>query len=208
METAQSLKEGRVVVVAGVQVVPYGGGQSRTGSATRPGTGHEPQPYTTIGSPDNERQYYRQEPSPTNTDPFTESQQPMHHEAGKGSLATGTYMPAGVTPTTSGASTVVPAQRPHSASNGAMGSSRGPTTSTAGPVSAQDTQRFYQHGPGDTFLHSPQSSSHGPTAAANAMPPTHREDVRSEASYVDTISEGDTESVSYTHLTLPTKRIV
>ena len=194
LETGQSLKEGRVVVVAGVQVVPYGGGPSRTGSATRPGTGHDPQPYA-VGSPADERKYYRQEASPTNTDPFTESQQPLHHEPGKSSLASGTYMPAGGAATAGAGSATGSHQRPPPAVTGSVASPRGGQAASAGLRSPQESERFYQHGPGETFLHSPQPSSHAPTAAAGAAPPAQREDVRSEVSYVDTISEGETEYV-------------
>lgn len=204
IETADSLKSGRVTIVSGVQVVPYFGGPSRTGSASqRPGTGGGPQQYGSaaaassagrggVQSPGDEEAYYRERPSPTDTDPFTDTsrqpQMPLHQEPDPASLAAGTYKP------TTSASTSQPqysGQRPTAASS----SQRGPQTSQAMPSSAQEAQRFYQQAPGETFLHSPQSSSQGPLAAGAtaSMPPAHREDVRSEGSYVDTISEGDTE---------------
>jgi hypothetical protein len=87
LDLAESLKAGRITVVSGVQVVPYFGGPSRTGSA-RPTTSEGMQyggiPGATAGgaadlqSP-GEDDYYRDEHSPTNTDPFTESK-PMHYE--------------------------------------------------------------------------------------------------------------------------------
>lgn len=206
--TGDSLKRGEVTIVAGVQVVPYFGGPSRsgTGASQRPGTREGQQQYGSgaatssagaagLASPGDEREYYREEPSPTNTDPFTEQQQPsLHHEPDKPSLSAGTYRPypAGSTPTTSGVSqqTVMPAagQRQQPSSTG-----RTPATSAPMPTDPQDAGRFYQHAPSETFLHSPQSSSQGPLAAVGTAPPTQREDVRSEASYVDTLSEGDTE---------------
>lgn len=88
LDLAESLKAGRITVVSGVQVVPYFGGPSRTGSA-RPATSEGNMPYggtsgaTAAGaaglqSP-GEEDYYQEEHSPTNTDPFTESK-PMHYD--------------------------------------------------------------------------------------------------------------------------------
>ncbi|KAK5164334.1 uncharacterized protein LTR77_010030 [Saxophila tyrrhenica] len=183
LETAQSLKDGRITVVHGVQVVPYFGGPSRTGSASqRPQTRDGPQYGNTgmasgpaaagLTSPGDEREYYQQDASPTNTDPFTE-QKPLHHEPGQQSFNAGTYYPTGGSPS----------QRPPPASAGSLTpSARAP----AGGMTDQEAQRFYQHPPGETFLHSAQSSSHG-------APPQAREDIRSQGSYVDTLSEGDTE---------------
>ena len=173
-QQANNLKAGRIVTVGGVQVVPYYSGPSRSDSAHRPPTSQgypPPQPgpgAAGLASPGDEREYYR-EPSPTNTDPFTEQQQeqPLRHEPDKPSLAAGTYRPAGGAPQQ---------QR-----------------------SREEADRFYTHGGSENFLHSPQSSQQG---IGQQMPPSqtppniqinNREDVRSEASYVDTLSEGDTE---------------
>ena len=218
LETAQSLKDGRITLVHGVQVVPYFGGPSRSGSAgQRPGTREGQPQYSSTGmasaagaaglqSPGDEREYYQQgeEGSPTNTDPFMESGasvMPLQNEPGKQSLAAGTYQPyqmGGTPTTTSTAQTVIPlaGQRPGPASAGSLGpSSRATPGSASVPVTTQEAQRFYQHGPQETFLHSPQSSSQAVSAGAatGQAPPINREEVRSEVSYVDTISEGDTE---------------
>ena len=149
LETAQSLKDGRITLVHGVQVVPYTGGPSRSVSGSqRPGTRDGPPQYGSTGmasaagaaglqSPGDEREYYQQEASPTNTDPFMESGAqgpPLHHEPGKKSLAAGTYQPYDMrgTPTTSStAQTVVPlsGQRPAPASAGSLGPPRGTSAS-------------------------------------------------------------------------------
>ena len=187
---AESLKAGRPTLVSGMTVVPYYSGPSRsgTGGSQRPGTREGPQHYPPsagpgaagLASPGDERDYYREEPSPTNTDPFTEQQQhpPLHHESDKPSLAAGTYRSAGRSP--------IPDEVDQQ-------NATTPRARQAVPISAEEAQHFYQHAPAETFLHSPQSSSHGPIAATSQAPPERREDVRSEVSYVDTLSEGDTE---------------
>ena len=210
LETAQSLKDGRITLVHGVQVVPYFGGPSRSVSGSqRPGTREGPPQYGSTGiasaagaaglqSPGDEREYYQQEGSPTNTDPFMESGPqvlPLHHEPGKQSLAAGTYQPYDMrgTPTTpSTAQTAIPlsGQRPAPASAGSLGPTRGTSSGNTVPVTTQDAHLFYQHAPQQTFLHSPQSSSQAVAGQTASVP---REEVRSEASYVDTISEGGTE---------------
>lgn len=218
LETAQGLKEGRVAVVGGVQVVPYFGGPSRTGSSVRPGT-REGQQYSSgsgagmasaagaagLQSPGDEREYYNQEGSPTNTDPFTESGpsqvQPLHNEP-KSSLAAGTYQPPypGQPTSASTAQSSIPmpltGQRPAPASQGSLGPARAAPSNTV-PVTAQEAQRFYQHAPQETFLHSPPGSSSSQQAIAAARTasartgaaPVNRQDVRSEGSYVE--SEGE-----------------
>ena len=199
LETAQSLKDGRVTLVGGVQVVPYFGGPSRTGSSQRPGTRDGQPQYGSTGmasaagaaglqSPGDEREYYPQEGSPTNTDPFMESTpqvKPLYHDSGQQSLAAGTYQPS--------ASSSSAQQRAAAASSAQP---RVPPPGGSIPVTTQEAQRFYQHAPQQTFLHSPQSSTQGiPTAAgaAQSAPPVNREEVRSEGSYVDTMSEGEPE---------------
>nr|POE48360.1 hypothetical protein CFP56_74971 [Quercus suber] len=108
LETAQSLKDGRITIVAGVQVVPYFGGPSRSGSANqRPATRDGQQYYASAApasaaaaagmqTPGDESAYYR-EVSPTDTDPFTETarhRQPMVlNEPGKPTVSTGTHKP-------------------------------------------------------------------------------------------------------------------
>ncbi|KAM0718091.1 hypothetical protein Q7P37_006423 [Cladosporium fusiforme] len=194
LDLAESLKAGRVTVVSGVQVVPYFGGPSRTGSANqqRPST-REGMPYggtaasgvaaAGMQSPGAEM-YYREQHSPTNTDPFTESK-PMHHEPDVSSLAAGTYQPYplssphdGTTSAQSGASaqTAIPmaGQRPGSA--GQLGGPRHHM-----PIVSSDGQ-FYQHQPQDTYLHSPQPPSSGPGGP---------QDFPHELTYVT--SEGGTE---------------
>ena len=56
----------------------------------------------------------------------------------------------------------------------------------------QAPEQFYQQGQSETFLHFPRSSSPLPSTAP-PPPRITREDVRSEGSAVDTLSEGDTE---------------
>lgn len=194
---AENLKAGRMITISGVSVVPYYGGPSRsgTGGSQRPMTSegqypvqqHQqyqqvPQPPGSGAAggetPGDEQEYYREEPSPTNTDPFTEQSQqaqqpPLHHEADRSSFTGGTYRPGGNASIAAGAAshpTAMPESSQRAHGSGQAGS--------------------YQYGGTETFLQSPQSSSHG---AARQAPPAPREDLQSEASYVDTISEGDTE---------------
>ncbi|TKA74686.1 hypothetical protein B0A55_04710 [Friedmanniomyces simplex] len=192
LDIAEALKSGRVALVAGVQVMPYNAYPSRTGSASqRPTTRDGQLQYGSVAgassagaaglaSPGDDAEYYRERPSSTNTDPFTEQQQPppMDHDSDKPSLAAGTYRPYPV------------GEDPRMAQPSAA-AAMGVQPPTA---SSPETQRFYQHGPAETFLHSPPGSSSGggPVAPAQAAPP-RREDVLSEASYVDTLSEDDTE---------------
>ena len=209
METAQSLKDGRVTLVHGVQVVPYFGGPSRSVSAgQRPSTRDGQPPYGSTGmasaagaaglqSPGDEREYYQEENSPTNTDPFMESgTQAAQYPSDKPSGSFPSYAMSGTPTTTSTAQTAIPlaGQRPGPSSASPLAASRSPAGrgQAAGlPVTTQDAQRFYQHAPQETFLHSPQSSSQA-VASAQA-PAVPREEVRSEASYVDTISENGQE---------------
>lgn len=221
LDTAQSLKEGRVTLVSGVQVVPYfGGPASRSGTAsqgqrpvTRDGQGYGGSGFGGVQSPRDEQQYYREGPSPTNTDPFTDSgrqQPPLHHEGGAQSLATGTYQPYPMgTPASQGAA--APAASAHAPSGFPQDTSQSGQQATPQQQQQQrggqqqpsltsaEAQRFYQHAGPTTSLHSGSSSQGGgPAVGTAAHPhPVPREDVRSEgrseASYVDTLSEGDTE---------------
>ena len=189
LEVAQSLKDGRVTLVHGVQVVPYMGGPSRSGSASQRPVTRDGQGYygSTAGfaSPGDEADYYYQqgeEASPTNTDPFMESNRDapsQNPEYGTQPLPSGTYQrpyQVGGTPTTSStAQTTIPA------------TSQPPTR-----VTTQEAQRFYQHAPHEAFLHSPPPSSQ-PIGGGGQSAPTTRQDVQSEISYADTMSEGGTE---------------
>ncbi|EMC97786.1 hypothetical protein BAUCODRAFT_146406 [Baudoinia panamericana UAMH 10762] len=211
LDTAEALKNGRIAVVSGVQVVPYYREPSRTGSASqRPGTREGVPQYggsaagassagagaaglASLGDDDEQYGEYGR-PSPTNTDPFTEHQrQPLHHEPDVASLATGTYRPypAGTDAGMAQKAAAAAAQRYAPPSTGSHGDGRSQPASTA----AQPSQQFYQHAPQETFLHSAPSSSAGGTVPAGHSAPTRREDLRSEPSYVDTLSEGDTEYV-------------
>ncbi|KAI5364731.1 hypothetical protein Slin15195_G042690 [Septoria linicola] len=185
LDTAQSLKEGRLTVVSGVQVVPYFPAHSRTGSASqgqRPVTRDGPQPgYASTGfsagaaglaTPgDDERQYYREEgPSPTNTDPFTDSgrqQQPLHHEPGQPSLAQGTYYPQGSASGSQAGGSVPTAFQPSQAREGAAPAVTSP-------------ERFYQHGGPSTSLHSSQGEPSRPSRTATTMAPPPRTDNQSQ----------------------------
>ena len=197
LDTAQSLKEGRITVVAGVQVVPYTGQYSHTGSVSqRPVTGDSQHGYGSTGmssvagmagyNTGDGRQYYRDGPSPTNTDPFTDMgrQQPsILQELGSQPLPAGSYRPGGSVPISSvNASSSAPMEYlQRGAQSSSMAGGRG------------DPERFYQHGGSDALLHSPpQSSSQSATAAARTAP-LMRDEGRSEASYPDTLSEGGTE---------------
>jgi hypothetical protein len=153
LDLAESLKAGRVTVVSGVQVVPYFGGPSRTGSAnprpaTSEGMSYGGVPAAGLQSPGQE-EYYREEHSPTNTDPFTESkpmhydpaqlqqmqqqqqymqqqqqamqQQPMRSEPDVSSLAAGTYQP-------------YPLSSPH---DGTTSAASGASAQTAIPMAGQ-----------------------------------------------------------------------
>ncbi|KAF1817846.1 uncharacterized protein K489DRAFT_138971 [Dissoconium aciculare CBS 342.82] len=175
MDTAYSLKEGRITVVHGVQVVPYFGGPSRTASsAPRPATRDGPQQYGSVApassaghvrmqSPEDERNYYR-EVSPTNTDPFTDSgrqqqqqqlqqqqqqqqqqHQPLHHEPGKPDLAQAPYQPY-QSITPASAQTTVP--------------------TAGGPYAAEDTSPQYARSSGQAPV---TSSSAVPTTTADAQ---------------------------------------
>jgi hypothetical protein len=221
LDLAESLKAGRITVVSGVQVVPYFGGPSRTGSASqhRPTT-REGMPYgntpgaTSAGagmqSP-GEGDYYLEEPSPTNTDPFTESKrmhyepaqrqqqqqtmqnQPMHDEQEVTSLATGTYQPYpmssphdGTTSAASGASAQtaipMPGQRPGSAGQRPSSANQSSVPRTSNmPIVSSDGQ-FYQHQPQETYLHSSQPDLTVPDVPQN---------LHQQSSYVT--SEGDNE---------------
>ncbi|OQN96489.1 hypothetical protein B0A48_17062 [Cryoendolithus antarcticus] len=189
LNLASSLKEGRVTYVSGVQVVPYAGGPSRTGSASqRPTTrdGLPRQQYgstpgiTTAGaavirSPGDEEAeaYYQQQDedaSPTNTDPFTETSKPaLHHEPGVQSLAAGTYAPQSssfpLSSPRSGAKSAASVQtaiRPNSSQPQNQQSTTTTTTTvrtTTSPSGTQTTQSFYAHPPQQTFLHSPNPSA-------------------------------------------------
>ncbi|KAL1583372.1 hypothetical protein WHR41_08056 [Cladosporium halotolerans] len=201
LDLAESLKAGRVTVVSGVQVVPYFGGPSRTGSANqqRPST-REGMPYggtpgaTSAGaaglqSP-GEEDYYQEEHSPTNTDPFTESKS-MHHDQDVSSLAAGTYQPYplgsphdGETSATSGASAQTAFQtaghRPGSADRRPVSSGQLGVPRNQMPIVSSDGQ-FYHHQPEDTYLHSsqPHPSDFNP------------QDLHQQSSYIT--SEGDTD---------------
>ncbi|KAK5742326.1 hypothetical protein LTR17_003338 [Elasticomyces elasticus] len=206
LDIAESLKASRVTVIAGVQVLPISaypasvtgsqrpttrdGGQSQgqgQGQIQYSGGGGQSSAQGAAGlaSPgDDEADYYErgQGQSPTNTDPFTEQQQPatvLYHEPGKPSLAAGTYQP-------------YPVEDARMAVPSAATSMRGPDPAMVLP---ENEERFYQHGPAETFLHSaPGSSTGAPIASSTqAAPPARREDVLSEASYVGTLSEDDTE---------------
>lgn len=221
LDLAESLKAGRITVVSGVQVVPYFGGPSRTGSAsqhrptTREGMPYGGTPGATSGgaavlqSP-GEEDYYHEEPSPTNTDPFTESKrmhyeptqhqqqqtmqnQPMHHDQEVSSLAAGTYQPYpmssphdGTTSAASGASaqTAIPmqGQRPGSAGQRPSSANQSSVPRTHNlPIVSSDGQ-FYQHQPQETYLHSSQ-----PDLSLPGVP----QNLHQQSSYVT--SEGDNE---------------
>lgn len=215
LDLAESLKAGRVTVVSGVQVVPYFGGPSRTGSANpqRPATSEGMQygsaPAAGLQDPGQE-EYYREDHSPTNTDPFTESkrahydpaqhqqmqqqqqymqQQPMRSEPDVSSLAAGTYQPYplssphdGTTSAASGASaqTAIPMAGQRPGS-----ASQRPVSSNAPhdnmPIVSSDGQ-FYQHQPQETYLHSSQ-----PDLTVPGLP----QNLHQQSSYITSEGEGE-----------------
>jgi hypothetical protein len=223
LDLAESLKAGRVTVVSGVQVVPYFGGPSRTGSA-RPATS-EGMPYgdapgaTTAGaaglqSP-GEEDYYREEPSPTNTDPFTESK-PMHYEPVQHQPQQQRYMqqqqPMTRQPTHSdsdvpslaaGAYQAYPLSSPHdgntSAASGASAQTAIPMVGqhpgSAGQRPVSSSQSAAQHGnmpivssDGKFYQHQPEDTylhSSQPDLTVPGIPQT----LRQQSSYIT--SEGD-----------------
>jgi hypothetical protein len=171
LDLSQSLKEGRVTVVGGVQVVPWFG---QGGTSVSHGGGAGRSAY--VQSERGDEQYYHQDPaaahasaaSPTNTDPFTEpgrQQQsqvppPLHHEPGK------TYLPTTPSATQFAAATTQATPRA--------------ATTTAASASGSS-------GSGTGFYQQP----HAPQVPAAHQPQVHTQEVRSEGSYVT--SEGDTE---------------
>lgn len=170
LDLSQSLKEGRVTIVGGVQVVPWfgqGGTSVSQGGQGRSGYVQSER--------DDEAQYYHQDPaaahasaaSPTNTDPFTEGGRrqvplPLHHETGNA------YLP-----------TAAPsANRFAAATTQATPSSHLAATTASASGSSGSATAFYQQS------HAPQVPSHPGTQVRT-------QEVRSEGSYVT--SEGDTE---------------
>ncbi|KAK4609054.1 hypothetical protein CLAFUW4_14646 [Fulvia fulva] len=173
LDTAQSLKEGRVTLVAGVQVVPYfGGPASRTGSASqgpqRPVTRDGPSGYASTGlasqaaaagmqSPGDEREYYRHDAaSPTNTDPFTDSgrQQPPSQSLAQGSYHPQSYQQGhGQDRTPTSAATMQTAIPASSSPCQQVTPSQYPAASSPAQqripqpsVSTSEAQRYYQQG--------------------------------------------------------------
>jgi hypothetical protein len=221
MDTAYSLKEGRITVVHGVQVVPYFGGPSRAASSVpRPAT-RDGQQYGSVApassaghvrvqSPEDERQYYR-EASPTNTDPFTDSgrqqqHQPLHHEPGKPDLAQGPHQPYYQPITPASAQTAVPNAGQHLSDDASPHYTRGGQTpvgsASAIPTTTADAQRFYQHAGSEAYLHSPPASSANlpATVAQTASSPHGRrrqqqqqQELHSEDSYIETAPSDEEE---------------
>ncbi|QIW99307.1 hypothetical protein AMS68_004825 [Peltaster fructicola] len=181
LELAESLKAGKMTIVSGMQVLPIFSGPSRTASASqRPATRDGASQFdatpgiNTAGaaglrSPADD-DYYDQAESPTNTDPFTEGRQQLHHEPGVSSLATGTYQPsfhATSGPLPSQPAYGSPSQRPSSA--GQQATPR--ATQQHLPVTtADDPEHFYQQA-----HHDPQSRT--PVTAQRRQPqPVARHD--------------------------------
>lgn len=193
-----SLREGMPTIVGGVQVVPMhaSAGVSRQGSESqRPATREGAQYQVPSSAARSQPEYYEEQPSPTDTDPFTETSRAgpaLHHEPGVQSLATGTYQPypLGSTPaTTSGSvqTAIPPSQQRQSAapsqpsrvapSPAAIAAQQAMQPSTAA-AHQQHQAAFYQQPPAQTFLHSPHSSvstSAHPSAPSTqfSAPPAH-----------------------------------
>lgn len=223
-----SLREGMPTVVGGVQVVPMhtSAGMSLPESERRPTTSEGAQYQAQrIRDPMRQQDYAEGEPSPTNTDPFTETAQASQHPVQ--SVAAGTYQPypLGNTPATSG-STAQTAIPPHqraravspispprhapavtatSQAPAVSGSIIQPTTrgthsaSSSHQVSPEEApELFYQQPPAQTYLHSPQTSNQPPARAPPAVPaPQHSEPqaLHSQPSYAS--SHASTEDTEY-----------
>lgn len=202
VDAAQSLNAGEMTVVHGIEVTPYLGGMSRGGSLNqRPPTRDPTQQYGAGGMPPvaeaashestgDAREYYQEENSPTNTDPFLESGQEAEriNQAGSSLQPKDAYQPPYYS-LGSAASRASPAQT--------TSSPRPARTTQESDVSGQlpEEERFYQHGPQDTFLHYPREQTTADNSAARQPSSRPRESVHSEESYVESLSEGGTEYV-------------
>lgn len=173
LDLSQSLKEGRVTIVGGVQVVPWfgqGGTSVSQGGAGRSG-------YVQSERGDVGEEYYsRQDPasamhasaaSPTNTDPFTEGGRQQHPQE--------SYLPTAAPSGNQFAAMANPSQQQQQQVPATTSSAHRAATTTAGSNSGSSgsAKGFYQ-----------QSN-------APQVPQVRTEEVRSEGSYVT--SEGDTE---------------
>ena len=172
-----------------------------------------------------EQGYYEEGASPTDTDPFTQGGQPaavLHHEPNVQSLASGSYQPypLGSTPATSGSTALTaipPSQQPRTLPTagprqpvrtappvppkddeplGPQPPSSSAQDPTMGSMAPQERTIFYQHPPGQTFLHSPASAEapNLPTQQPTSALPHHHQpptDLRSEPSYISSATSTD-----------------
>ncbi|THW22997.1 hypothetical protein D6D23_05795 [Aureobasidium pullulans] len=182
------LRQGLPTVIGGFQVVPMHT-SSHQGSERRPTTGGSPQYHQARSqqSPEVHQsqqqyqpivpdvQYQEEEPSPTDTDPFTESAragQHLHHEPDLQQLGPDEAYAAGSTPaSTSTARTAIsPQQQRRDLSPHAVSPSIHPNVTTTRPTiqpspSAStgavrdEPELFYQQPPGKVYLHSSPGSA-------------------------------------------------
>lgn len=194
-----SLREGAPTTIGGVQVVPtqFSAGASRHDSDRRPTTSEGPSHQGQRQRP--EAAEYDDAPSPTDTDPFTESNRARQPQPAPQSQSGGVYQPypLGSTPATSGstAPTVIPPQHrqravsplqseirsaPVIASSSPRPVVPGPSVRPGSPHGSKlqptvedetSPESFYRHPPTQSFLHSPQSSTSTTQPVLPAAPP-------------------------------------
>ncbi len=167
-----ALRDGQPIWFGGVQVVPMQSAMSRGNSVQRPPTGEGIRQGQFIpGSAPQQMEeydsYYPQEPSPTDTDPFTEGAR--SGQSNVRSLASGSTFvpyPPGTNPATPGstAKPTIPTTSQQSPSQPLQPTGNTASTAVLG-LSAQAVAAapFYRHQ--DTFLHGPparSSSLHAP----------------------------------------------
>ncbi|KAK6008460.1 hypothetical protein QM012_000363 [Aureobasidium pullulans] len=217
-EIMTNLRQGIPTNIGGIQVVPTHAASTQD-TERRPTIGQSPQYHQTRSQQPQQThhvqqqyqpivpdiQYQDDEPSPTNTDPFTESAragQPLHHEPDMQQLESEMRQPypSGSTPasTSTGRTAISPHQQRRDMSPHEL-SPLSPNVTTTRPViqpsqAATDTlsdqpELFYQQPPGKVYLH----SSPGSGAARSKTPVAEAvqgHDLGSRPSYESDTTEG------------------
>lgn len=179
-----ALREGHPIYIGGVQVQPMQDALSR-GPSTREG------PYQSSIGPEHEYENYMpQQPSPTDTDPFTATQASTRPQRPYTVGAYQSWTPAAeqpIVPGTTGGGDPVSPNFPSTRSRPAQ------TQSVVSPISATApmVSRFYQ--PPSTHV------SHSETSAAASRPPVPRDDQPSEEEPWGTDEYGYAQSDPYSH---------
>lgn len=214
-ELTTRLREGAPTTIGGVQVVPtqFSAGASGHGSERRPTASEEMQRRGQRQAPgDDDWLDVAEPPSPTDTDPFTESPRARRTSGPMHAQSAGAYQqyPAGSTPASgSTAPTVIPPQHVQGAVSPLQPNIRStPQTATSSPpdISGSTTasrslqlptqapaevppELFYHHPGTQTFLHSPHSSissahpSHPVQPSAPPPPVPGQQGLREQPSY-------------------------